>query len=589
MSAGRVGYTAVVGPVRAALLVVVAVGVAVGLGVAATGCTERIQLGVEDAGPGLPGLVELRLSPPSSTIDLPDSTPRAVQLTATGVFSGGEERDVTTLVEWSVDNPYPGALDAPGHWLTSGQAGGVVVITARSGPVAGTAEVRVILSRTIDDSLFPPPAGAADLFEGAVSVDDPTRAPVVRYPETATTIPPDLARMLFQYAAGVGNDVWRLRFDSEFLHLVVLTGATRWQADAEVWSWIARTNVGGAFVLEVAGGAVGAPGTVYPAPPLLLQVAATPIAQAVYFWSAETVWRAQVSDGAAIPFYATPADGTCVGCHALSRDGRRMAVGYGGETLQVVDVPGRNVLVGADRGYAMGWATFSPDGAQVLVADKGKLQLVDVATGAGTPIALPPGVLATHPDWSPDGAAIAVAIGGPVGNKDMKGGRIARLPYAGGLLGPPEVLVEATGAEDNNFFPRWSPDGRVIAYVHADGASRGAVTAEIRLVAADGGAPVVAARLNGVADSGNHFPAWAPSATPGRAWLAFASQRMYGEVLPAGVHDQVWVSAIDLDRVATGEDPSSAPFWLPAQNPTERTDGPFWAPLPVLEAPRSDR
>ena len=71
---------------------------------------------------------------------------------------------------------------------------------------------------------------------------------------------------------------------------------------------------------------------------------------AIYYWSTGTqgVMKALVSDPIPSKFYTDPAaanSNTCVACHTLSRDGKRLAVGYGGEKLWEVSVPERERIV----------------------------------------------------------------------------------------------------------------------------------------------------------------------------------------------------------------------------------------------------
>jgi hypothetical protein len=112
--------------------------------------------------------------------------------------------------------------------------------------------------------------------------------------------------------------------------------------------------------------------------------------------------------------------------------------------------------------------------------------------------------------------------------------------------------------------------------VHADGPAA-SPTAELRLVAATGGAPIVLARashqLGAMAQPGlgDTMPAWAPDGT----WLAFASTRAYGAVRPMGPGLQIWIAAVDPSRAG---DPSFAAFWLSAQDVTASNVTPAWGP-----------
>ena len=64
-------------------------------------------------------------------------------------------------------------------------------------------------------------------------------------------------------------------------------------------------------------------------------------------------------------------------------------------------------------------------------------------------------------------------------------------------------------------------------------------------------------------------------------FVAFSSKADYGILLSntgsAGAHRaQLWMSAIDLSKTATGNDPSFPPIWLPFQNVTQTNHLPFW-------------
>jgi hypothetical protein len=90
-----------------------------------------------------------------------------------------------------------------------------------------------------------------------------------------------------------------------------------------------------------------------------------------------------------------------------------------------------------------------------------------------------------------------------------------------------------------------STDAGFTAYVHANGPAKDAPTAELRLIAAGGGAPIVLQRASHqlalttdpmLADT---MPAWAPGPRP---WLAFASTRPYGVVRPMTGNSQIWIT-----------------------------------------------
>ncbi len=334
------------------------------------------------------------------------------------------------------------------------------------------------------------------------------------------------------------------------------------------------------------------PTKVWASKPVTLYFSDAEVEGAIYYWSTGTegVMKALVSDPIPVKFYTDPLasdSGTCVACHTLSRDGKRLAAGYGGEKLREVNVPDRQTLVPASGAAApsMSWSTFSPDGKMLLIASGGKLTLLDSDTGAPIGpdnglVPLPAGKFATHPDWNALGDSVAVALTAKAGGKNITGGEIALLPYNAGSWGTPQVIVPTSGTDDNNFFPSWSPDSKWIAYVNAQGGSKDAQTATLKLVAATGGTPTVLARLNervnnvdGVIDVGNSMPTWAPSTKPGVFWLAFSSLRAYASLRPQDdKKDQIWIAAVD----PTQADPGYSGFWAPFQSVEEGNHRAFW-------------
>jgi hypothetical protein len=328
--------------------------------------------------------------------------------------------------------------------------------------------------------------------------------------------------------------------------------------------------------------------------------------------------RATVANETPEKFYTDPAasdSGTCVACHTLSRDGKRLAVGYGGEKLREVSVPERETIVpsgmtttdpvptdpmmmpkpgmkpkpgmmpGMGGGMASAWTTFSPDAQMLLVAANGVLTLIDANTGAtigdnSGVVAIPSGTVATHPDWAATGDRVAITLGTKGGNKEVEGGSIAVLSYDKGAWGTPEVVIASKGSDDNNFFPVWSPDSKYLAYVHADGKSKDAVSAELRLFDVSSGDVISMVRLNqrvnnadGVTAVGNSMPTWAPSTKAGTFWLAFSSLRAYSVVRPADKQkDQIWIAAVDPNAT----DPGYAGFWAPFQSIADGNHRAFW-------------
>jgi hypothetical protein len=542
------------------------------------GCTEHVQLGGDE----LAGLVALEVSPASPAIafDGFDGEDQHVAFTALGSFSDGSTRDLTAVVDWSTDNPFPGAFAGPGDYTATGLAAGHVGVRATGGDIEGAAALTITVAATIVDSVFPPASASA--FDGAVLGIDPARTPLATYPARDARFPQRLSPILFQHARGADNDTLRLAFESDVLHLTVLTGGDRWQPDLAVWNLIAASHPNAAATLTIEATDSTLPGTLYRGEPIALHFAAGAAADLIYFFSsaAPGVRRGALDAASASTVVATTMDPH----HAVTRDGRTMALGIG-DRLSTLDLATLTPLIPATA--PMGSAAFSPDGALVLVADKGTLTLRDATTGDPVgpdngKVPLGPMQKGTHPSWSATGDFVVIAMSDMISNDDAKRASIARIPFTEGTWGPVEILVQSTGDMDNNFFPQVGP-GDAIAYVHATSGSKAATNAELRLLGPGATAPITlglaSARVGtlDLADLATLTPAWT-TGDDGSAWLAFSSTRPYGNVRPATGDSQIWIAGIDLARAG---DPSFAGFWLPCQDITAIQSNPVLAPVPV--------
>ena len=470
------------------------------------------------------------------------------------------------------------------------------------------------------------PDDADEIFDGATeheSGSDAEREPAIIYPSHETMFPINVSLIRHDWSPGK-NDLFALRFNGPKTTVTVYTTELTWTPSEEQWDWIAESNRGAEVELVVSGVDSKKPTDAWSSEPITLLFSDAAVEGAIYYWSTGTKGIMRATVGSPIPekFYtdpnATDAE-TCVACHTLSRDGKRMAVGYEGERLREVSVPERETIVpsgataqpmdpepmepepmdpmgmpkpkpkpggmGGMEGMASAWTTFSPDGKMLLVAANGILTLIDSDTGetigdnAGV-VSIPAQTVATHPDWAATGDRVAITLGTKGGNKEVESGSIAILPYTNGAWGEPEVVIESTGANDNNFFPVWSPDSKYLAYVKAAGKSKDAVSAELRLFEVATGRDVSMVRLNqrvnnedGVTGIGNTMPTWAPSTKPGTFWLAFSSLRAYSVVRPQDdKEDQIWIAAVD----PTAKDPGYAGFWAPFQSVEEGNHRAFW-------------
>lgn len=438
------------------------------------------------------------------------------------------------------------------------------------------------------------PADSAGRFGGA---DDPSRAPSFVYPEDETIVPPNLPSFEVHFRPGRGNDLFEVSFTAGASAVRVYTRCNEveggcvlaldeaaFQHVADVARASGRVRVGLRGTSSAAGSAVGSPA------PITLGVTPAPVRGGIYYWQAATgtILRYDFGRSGARPETYLASMGLplgCVGCHVLSRDGSRIAVGRmlpapaAGEVLDVA------TRASVTTGFGMNYGSFSPDNRRLIVSDGRRLALLDSANGMNVP-GLPADVVGTMPDWAPDNSRVIFAraqnaVPAPFDIARINQAAPADLMLmgnAGGTFTAPAVFLRSMG--ENNYYPSFSPDSAWIVFNRSRESSEDVVDARLWAIRADGrGGAVELARANGPGERTNSWPKWAPFAesyttdvTEPLLWVTFSSKRDYGLRLRNrncesgtvdGCRAQLWMTAFRPGR--TG-DPSSPPFWLPFQN-----------------------
>lgn len=587
-----------------------------------------------DGALAIPGLRALRITPGEITVTY-DGTALSESpvFSAIGSFDDGE-RDVTARVGWSLSRPALGQISG-GRFQTAA-IGGTADVMVRAGDVSANAALRVDLQIAIqrgsvddDDVARFASAGSLDQVFSAEGQQLPLQ---IVYPADGTVLPSNLAYVRTQWHAPAGFDRFELTITGPHSQLRYYTDQLSWLDDVVSSRYFAPSHVGGSLTMTLRTFASSEPETVYRAPLLQLAVADVAADGGVYYWSstARGIKRGHLAADIASRVTSEAADAGpagCAGCHALSRDGTRLAVsnqmqklgmlalpeqteltfsavppsaaepaspempatpmmpGMPGKAEMPVPTPPKKAVKPRDA-PDYGWGTFNPAGTRLLYADKGKLRLIDVVTGEAVGnVELPPGAAAVHPDWAPDGRAVAVtywtAEKKQTGNKQVQGSSIARLAVRDdGTLAAPEVLVASAGPDDTLLYPSYAPDGRWLAFVRAQGPAKDSSDAQVYLVAADGtGEPLALAQLNGGVLT-NTMPTWLPTIRDGIGFITFSSQRDYGDILVGAQRDQLWAAAIDFDQLSQNAgalDASSPAFWLPFQDVLENNHRALWS------------
>lgn len=569
-----------------------------------------------DAGEPLAGLVSLAIEPADQTLIIVGDTPATSTYQAIGTFDDGRMIDVTAHVAFSVGNPALGVFTSEIFKSTTLQ-GGITTVTASGGGAAAEASLTLVLQRrVIDPDATDVPANVEDLFTGTVVAG---RAPEALYPNDGVLVPPNLGRLEFHFRPGADNDLFEVAFVNAVTDVRIYTRCTTPVADGCVWlphptfwRWIAETNRGTAPLAwhirgtDDNGTGVGSSGQ------MNLEFSIDDIDGGIYYWT--------TSQGTAIMRFdfgsetQTEAErfvgtemtgGTCVGCHALSRDGTKMVTATDGSTganVLLLDVATKTPKVPYDSTPQSAFSAWAPDGSRyvgvyggsgalsydlnVLDGDNGSL-IETIAVGGTN--ASP----ANHPDWSPDGERIAyVRVANRTGSslaQSVYRGQIEVVERSGTTWSAPQVIVPTVTGQ-NHYYPTFSPDGALLAFDQSTcpGGTDGSAcdsyedpSARLQIVAASPGSVAVdmtRANAPGITDGAttaltNSFPKWSPfvfrrTAQPGSRleWITFSSTRRYGLRQPAPGSTLIWMSGVDPDQALLGTDPSSPAFVLPFQD-----------------------
>ena len=509
---------------------------------------------------------------------------------------GGEE--ITGKVTWGLDVPTLGRFSGATlrtEILSGGKAaparhGGKAVVTATLGAVSGRADLSVIFRKSIYQGV---PPGTESKFSNKKT--DPGRALKIIYPESGVLLPPNMDYLDLQWTRG-SNDLFEVRVSNALLDLRVYTKAASHVLSKENWTALARAARDGQATAQVRGttganpAAVGVSGTV------TLKLAKEDITAGLYYWETSDqggVFRYdfQHPQPQAVAYYTRNEDGSCVGCHAISRAGDRMAFirrgmdGWSG----ILDVKKRTITV--SNQYQGNIQTFSPQSAEVIVGYKGKLERRDAATGKLLG-ALPTGPgKAVNPDWSADGKSVvfvSVPDSDYTNNQFFESGSIKVISRAASGAGwtQPRLLVAGKG-KLTNYYPSFGPRGEWVVFNRSlTGDCYAAQDANIFVVRASGGKVLPLSRINGSKLS-NSWPRWSPLEQTHEGqklyWLTFSSTRDYGAKLlnskkpELKEFPQLWMAAFRPALAAQGKDPASPPFWLHFQKIDKHNHIAQWA------------
>ncbi|MBK9033754.1 MAG: PD40 domain-containing protein [Myxococcales bacterium] len=519
----------------------------------------------------------LVVTPAEAQLEVLNGTPVSQPFTVMLVEPGGPGRDVTAEVAWSLSDPAFGDFAGATFTARGGRAGkGMVHATLDT--LVGDAQIEITLRGVRVAADVPP--GAPGLFAGAT--DDPAQAPDLVYPADQVIVPANLGDFEAHWTDGHGHDLFEVSLVGDHVdqRVYVRAGATGWTAFTPTeWETAARSAE--QLTLGVRGLTEASPAVAGTAASHRVFHGREDLQGGLYYWAATAaagqpygIFRYDFGavGQPAEEFYTNTQAGRCVACHALSRDGTRMAITYdGGDgAASVVDVATRTAIPSP---AAWNFATYSPDGSRLITSSRGVLTVRDGTTAA--PISTVPITgWGTHPDFAPGGDALAyVQATSPGADWHFGGGIITTIPYdaGAGTFGAPRPLVTDGG---NNYYPSYSPDGQWLLFNRSTEDAYDDASAELWVVKADGSAPPRKLDLANVAGGlTNSWARWAPfrqtfaggAVVEDMYWITFSSKRAFGVRQPAG-KPQIWMAAFFPGRIAMGGDPTGPAFRLPFQD-----------------------
>ena len=260
------------------------------------------------------------------------------------------------------------------------------------------------------------PADAPNQFGGAA---DPAAAPALVYPPDGLLIPPNLNEMEIQFVPANGTTLFEIAFTGpNNLNLRVYTTCITvgqgcgYTPEAVVWNTLEAAARDNTITITIRATATG--GGVGTASPASSAFAREDLEGGLYYWAAAAGAVNRYDFGRrgqkAEPFYTTAQSGAiCVGCHALSRDGSRIAVGLNAPSpppCACSTSPRAAPCTNRPRGFpgsggGSNFEALSPDGLKVLTSESHNLVLHDSGSGSALGATI---MNANMPDWSGDGS-----------------------------------------------------------------------------------------------------------------------------------------------------------------------------------------
>jgi hypothetical protein len=581
----------------------------------------------------------LELSPAQSAITLADSGTgySATQAYTVTAHYPDHDEDVTSAATITADDQTVSIASA----LATATAAGTYNITATLDSQSAAA--------VLDVQLVGSSVGSGVLQSGLDGTPDPSQLPTIAYPPAGALFPINIAPLevhaqksdpsqsIARVTFASGSDLQFAYYEScaaspnptQFPNACIVT------IDTSFATQLAGVSEADDVTITVR--LAAADGTMLgESQPITAAWSKTPLSGGLYYWTTagtgDTTFNTAVArydfdgDASAPSIYLSSASAPavpqgqtqCIGCHAVSKDGTKLAFALGGSE------PGYYALwdVASQTATATEFpstpfaemTTFSPDGSRAITMNYGDLSLraANASLGMDTDNLFPEvqqqfgtGEKASHPFWSPTGAHIAFVSWTPSASDISTGHDTGDMVQGGQIWVASSDGTQPTAAASilvprasglTSYYPAISDDDNFVVFdqsscagppnTSAQGWGLGAcdgyndISATLMLVPTTGGTPLALTNANGGANPviTNSWPRWSPDHGTFRGkqlyWVAFSSRRAYGLSLQSGAGSdvtkpQLWFAAVAIDpSAAPSADPSYAAVWLPGQDPS---------------------